>query len=281
MFRCEVIADDGRVLKLDDSSGVTVYEIEGLNPVKAEINKTKNVGFNGVKISSAHIDERNLTIKMAILWDPETARQKLYDFLRPASNVRFRFVGDTKDVWIEGCVEDLDISFFSMYQTAQAVILCPEPFWKDTEEQMIEMKNVTPTFTFPITTDGPFVLGRYADITEVLAHNSGEVETGMKFIMTASGEVKNPIIFNKYTGEYIGINMTLNAGDVVEITTNVGNKKITLFRDSAQTNIFNFKRSGSVWLTLRRGDNVFLYDADSGKEFLSVKILYTPEYIGV
>ena len=281
MFKCEIISGDGRILKLEDSSGITVYEIEGLNPVKAEINVTRSIGWNGGKFASSHVESRNLVIKMALLGNPEETRRTLYNFCSPSNHVKFHFIGDTKDVYIDGYVEDLNIAFFSMYQTAQLVILCPEPFWKDSMEQVIEMQNVTASFQFPYVPNEPVELGTYSNITEILAVNDGDVDTGLTIRVTASGQVVNPIIYNKLTNEFIGITYTLEAGNVLEITTGFGRKDITLYIGNEAFTLFSKRLSGSTWLSLRKGDNLFQYDADSGKEFMNVKLIYTPEYTGV
>lgn len=76
------------------------------------------------------------------------------------------------------------------------------------------------------------------------------------------------------------INIELHLGDVLEITTGNGEKRVKLIRDGIITNINNLWEFGSTWLQAEPGDNVYRYDAEVGIDVLSVSIISTPLYWG-
>ncbi len=61
-------------------------------------------------------------------------------------------------------------------------------------------------------------------------NNTGAVECGMKIQFKALATVVNPSLFNVNTREFIKINRTLSAGDVLEVTTEFSNKRIELVK---------------------------------------------------
>lgn len=75
--------------------------------------------------------------------------------------------------------------------------------------------------------------------------------------------------------------MPLPAGDTIIITTGRGNKSITLLRDGVSTNILNCLDRNTSWFTLRRGDNRFVYEVESGSENVQFHIGNKIVYLGV
>jgi len=81
--------------------------------------------------------------------------------------------------------------------------------------------------------------------------------------------------------EFIKINKTMVAGEVLTISTYFGAKKVESTLNGVTTNAFNFIDLGSTFLQLEIGDNLFRYDTDTGIDNLTVSIYYTPQYLGV
>ncbi len=129
---------------------------------------------------------------------------------------------------------------------------------------------------------GEIVFGEQDNETTAIVLNGGGIEAGLTFELLADGPVTNPKIFNYLTQEFIGIDFSLEEGDLVTITTGVGNKTITLFRHGQTANIFNFLMKNSTWLTLPSAGGVFVYTVDSGLVTnLEVTITHYDLYEGV
>lgn len=112
-------------------------------------------------------------------------------------------------------------------------------------------------------------------------NNTGQEETGMLIRFVATGRVINPSLIKVDSGEYFKLNVTLENGDVVEISTFRGNKSITLIRDNERSNIFHKRAPLCKFIQLDVGENLVRYDADEGLEHLTVKVKFTPKLVGV
>ena len=112
-------------------------------------------------------------------------------------------------------------------------------------------------------------------------YNTGDVACGMKIQFKALATVVNPSLFNVNTREYFKINKTMEAGEIITVTTHFQNKRVELNKNGVVSNAFNWIDLNSTFLQLEPGDNFFRYDADEGIDNLEVSIYYTPQYLGV
>ena len=120
-----------------------------------------------------------------------------------------------------------------------------------------------------------------AESVIVDCYNEGDVSTGMRVRFVALGTVKNPILLNVDTGEFIKINVTMQTGDTIEVSTKYGSKGAKLIRDGVETDYFRYVDVDSTYMQLAIGDNNFRYDAESGVNSMEVSIFYNKEYLGV
>lgn len=111
---------------------------------------------------------------------------------------------------------------------------------------------------------GELVFGEIDTLTSVEIANDGNVETGLTFELYAKASIKNPKVINYQTAEYFAINIDMQAGDLITVTTGQGNKTITLLRDGEEQNIFNLLDKNSTWLQLDIGGSVFVYEVEEG-----------------
>lgn len=108
--------------------------------------------------------------------------------------------------------------------------------------------------------------------------NPGDVDTPIRVVFRAHGEVVKPYIQNVETYELLRINRALQAGDVLEIITEFGNKNIYLNGEKAH-HYLDFLNS--TWLQLKPGTNLIKYGAEIGVDMLECRLYYTPRYLGV
>lgn len=129
---------------------------------------------------------------------------------------------------------------------------------------------------------GEIVFGEESTEVTAIIQNFGGIETGLTFVLFATDAIVNPKIFNYQTNEFIGLDFSMEAGDQITITTGVGNKTITLFRNGQETNIFNSLMQGSTWLQLPSAGAIFVYTVESGLlADLEVTIKHYDLYEGV
>lgn len=274
----------GGVLEFNKLGGpLTITEIIGLNPPMATINTNEAALIDGAVYNSAKAQMRSINLAFAVEYEAEKNRLAVYDVLRIKKPIRLYYKSDLRDVYIDGYLESLDDTRNENKLIMTAVILCPAPFFKSAQEVINELEQIIGAFHFPFSsTEEPEIVMGYIDAeNSVTIVNSGEVDAGMTISLYARGAVANPKIYNYVTRDYIALDYSLEAGDLVTITTERGNKTATLLRDGAETNLFNHIGQGTTWLLLEPGNNEFVYTADSGATMLSVTMSHFDLYQGV
>lgn len=284
MFSSKLTNEQGDYIELNTSnSPFTIIEADGLYPEGATINTSGIALIDGTKENSSKVNEKQLIIIISIDSPAEQNRINLYKVLKSKHKIRFDYVNTLRKVFIEGTIESMPITHFAQKQECTLTIKCPFPFFKEAQTIVNEIKNTKSMFTFPfaIPKTQPIPLSSIDVLSIVTIDNTGDIETGIVIEIYARNTVENPKIFNYVTGEYIGVNITMIAGDSIFINTNKGKKTITLFRQGTETNIFNDRMSGMRWLTLEYGENTFYYEADIGVYNMNVTISHNNLYIGV
>lgn len=166
-------------------------------------------------------------------------------------------------------------------ETCLINLVAHDPYWKDIEETTEEIALWVGTFSFPLEIEEEIELGYREGSLIVNVNNQGDHETGMKIEFKALATLENPSLLNINTGEFIKINKTMTAGEVITVTTDFANKDVKSTQNGITTNAFNFIDLDSTFLQLYTGENLFRYDADEGLDNLEVTVSFTPRYLGV
>lgn len=283
MFEVSVENKKGNKISFVQNEKYAITSITGLGPPDAAIN-TINVGsFDGERYNSSKTAMRNIVMTIAILGDIEANRIALYSVFKSKEWIRFYYKNGIRDVYIDGYVESAPIDLFSENQEVQVSILCPQPFFENAEEIIKDMNLIISMFYFPFSieeTPGiPF--SAYDENLERVITNEGEIERGMIIELNAFDVVKNPKIFNKNTLEFFGLNIEMQKGDKITISTIKGSKTVSLLRNGINVNIFNNIMKDITWLQLEPGDNLFTYEAEEGTEYLNILFRHRDNFEGV
>jgi phage-related protein len=284
MYTLTVENTKGEQLRLTQNESIyQIASIDGLTPSKANINTTTIAGMNGARFKSSYIQARNVVITVAVQGEVEKNRLHLYNFFGTGQWCKLYYSNSSRDVYCEGYCETVDGSLFVMSQRIQISILCPDPYFRSLTEIVSDISKEFANFEFPFSIDEE---GKEFSIIdehrEADVYNPGEIACGVIIRMYAEADgIENPIIRNVLTGEYLGVEVTLDQGDVLEINTNKGQKKITKYIDAVPQNEINGLMNGSTWFQLEPGLNRFYYEADSLDLFLKIEFLHNILYEGV
>ena len=272
----------GEVLNLSTSTNYTLYDVTGVTPLQMNINSSVNATSDGSTVNSIRADYRNIVLYVAIHGDIEVNRLNLYKYFPPKKQVKIYCKTNTRNVFIEGYTELIDVKLFSDQQVAQISIICPQPYFKGVHEFITYFSQVDNLFSFPFSI--PNVGMELAVISEEIRKNivnAGEIETGMIIELFTIGEVVNPVIYDVNKRAHIKLNVTLKANDKVVINTNSGQKSIKLTRAGRESNLLGHLAHTSTWLQLSSGDNVITYDAESGESNIQLSFKTLALYGGV
>lgn len=166
-------------------------------------------------------------------------------------------------------------------QECQISLIANNPFWQ-MEDVKKEIALWMGDFHFPviIPQDTGIMVGHRVPSLIVNLINSGEVPCGMTIIFKALATLTNPSLFNVNTREYIKINKGMVAGEVITITTQIGNKKIIDSLNGVESDAMMYiDFLNSTFLQLAVGDNLFRYNADTGLDNLECTVIYSPQFL--
>ena len=162
---------------------------------------------------------------------------------------------------------------------------CLNPFWREETETREDIATWIGGFEFPVPDglelyDG-WEIGYRQPSLIVNVYNSGDVKSGIRIEFRAIGAVTNPVLLNVDTREFIKLNISLVAGDVLTVSTGYGEKAVKLNRGGTITDAFRYLDVDSSYLQIAVGDNLFRYSADANAENLEVSIYHNNLYLGV
>lgn len=269
-------------LELTHNPAYTITDIDGIDPPDANINTTHNAGADGSEFNSAYVNDRQITITLVVNAPAEVNRINLYKYFKSKFPVTLYYTNATREVFINGYVQNISVGYFDKKQTVQIVIFCPKPYFNGVTDSVQEFASVESLFEFPFSiAEAGIPFSELIVGLEKSIINNGDVTTGVIINIQATGQVVNPKIYNVETRESLILNTTLQRGDLVTINTRQAEKAITLLRNGVTTNLIGSLAQGSTWFALAPGDNVFTITADGLPENMLVTFTITDQFEGV
>lgn len=282
-----------------EQSGFIVKSVEGLGPAKGNVNTVEVSTNDGGVFNSARLNIRNPVLDLVFLETAtetiEDIRHKSYKYFPVKKKVKLLIKTDNRVSEIDGYVEHNEPAIFSNQEGCQISIICPYPYFYSAGESNITVfRGVEPLFEFPFENESLVTdlleMGEIQNSAEQVITYNGDAEIGVTIIVYAIGEASNVTIYNAGTREVMRIDTNklaaltgegIVAGDEITIKTTKGDKSITLLRGGITTNILNCLDKNADWFQLVKGDNVFVYTAETGNSNLQFRIENRVIYEGV
>lgn len=282
-----------------EKSGFIIESVEGLGPVKANVNTTASATHDGSRFNSARAEERNIVFNFIFTETYggeliENARQRTYKYFPLKREVTILVETDNRTVKTKGYVESNEPDIFSEREGCQISIVCPDPYFYSDDINTTIFYSVEPWFEFPFSnesvSDKLLEMGKINYNTGNVIFYEGDSEIGVIIRIHAVGEVKNLVIHDLGKRETMRIDTdklaTITGSGIIDrddiiISTLKGDKYITLIREGVEYNILNCLDKGTAWFTLTAGDNLFAFAADEGVTNLQFQIENQIIYEGV
>ncbi|WP_336636842.1 phage tail family protein [Lysinibacillus fusiformis] len=159
---------------------------------------------------------------------------------------------------------------------------CGDPRIYSAKSQVVEIASWIGSFKFPLEIpDGIGIQMGYRNPSLIgnVVNDGGS--TGMIIQFKALASLSKPSLINVNTYEQLKLNCNMQGGDVIEVSTFVGNKTVTLIRNNVRSDLMPAVDLHSIFFQLAPGDNLFRYDAVSGIDNLEVRMIFTPQFAGV
>lgn len=266
MFELILENKNGDQLTFGLGSPFQIAGIDGLSAPKATINTSQTALMDGGKFNSSKVQMRTMHIAIAIDYDAAKSRTLLYRVIKSKQYIKVIYNGQYRKVFIEGYVEDMPITHTDMKQICTVTIVCPEPFFKEAQMAVTEMRDIVSNFHFPFysTAEPQIVFSYISNEAGMSVRNGGDVECGMIIELSARGAVSNPKVYDYITQQFIGVEFDMIAADMIRIDTRRGKKSAVLVRNGAETSVFNKVMPGSTWLQLPAEGSTFVYEVGTG-----------------
>lgn len=278
--------------QIDDQNGIYISKIDGLGPVKADVNTTKLATSDGTVFNSSRLNERNIVITLGFsLYTAdsiETARQLTYKYFPVKREVTLLIATDNRTVTCSGVVESNEPDIFSKKETEKISIICSDPNMYSAGEDgtiITTFYGVEPQFFFPFYNpvgEKTLKFGSIENHTENIIVYEGDTEIGIMMYMHATGDVGNITVYNTGTRERMFFDVEdrleeltgskMTTGDTIIVSTLRSKKSIQLLRGGAYTNVLNILDKDSNWFTLSKGNNVFAFTTNYGERYLEFRI---------
>ena len=286
-------------LGFPERSGFLIQEISGLGPVKGDINVSELSSVDGSIYNSARLSSRNIVFNLALSENPtiEDTRQKSYKYFPVKKRIRLLIETTNRTAEIFGYVESNEPIIFSRQETTQISIVCPNPyFYSDGPKgkQITSFSGFEKVFSFPFSnealSDKLLNMGNIIKNQIQIILYDGDSEIGFNIEIHSVGTAEHVRIYNVDTLENMKIDtdklialtgQPIIIGDSIFISTIKGDKSIQLLREGVYYNIINCLDRDVTWMFLRKGDNVFAFDAEEGGANLYFRIINQVIYQGI
>lgn len=262
----------GTLLSMDVEgveTGFVIQNIDGLDPVNASIVSSSYASIDGAQYQFSRRDTRNIVMTIGMESDFITAsvrdlRTQLYSFFMPETQVSLRFyMDDGLVVNTSGRVESFVAPLFTDEPNAVISIICFDPDFLDATPVILSGSTESST-------------------TDTYVNYDGTSQTGFTFVLNVNRSLTEFTIYNRTSDNVVRIldfAATLQADDVLTISTIPGSKSITLVRAGITSSLLYGMTSQSDWLTFLPGDNYIRVYATGAA--IPYELTYTTRYGGL
>ncbi|MYL44583.1 phage tail family protein [Virgibacillus halodenitrificans] len=268
------------------SSSFLLSSIDGIGSVEADIQSQQSPYQDGVNYIDTLLQARPIPIVFTILADtPQelaTKRRLVSNVFNPKKGLGLLEYRSFEDRYeINGTTESVP-DFPSgrdnrgvTWQKVMVDILCPNPYWRNPNQTSQPLKAYVGNFTLPFTL--PFELGMSGSRTTL--YNEGDIPAPIR--IDIQGPVTNPQIINRTTGEWLKINRSIAADEVLHINTTPGKKRVEIYRGNEVYPALGYMDHDSDWIKLELGKNEIEHIADAGDRESLIAVTWNSMYVGI
>lgn len=291
--RARIVRSDGQEFIIGDgdwripNDGLQNWANLPYNVYSAEIPASDGAIVTSKRVSSI---DRTITA-ICNSKDAERLRARAIKFFNPkySYEVHMTYMGRTR--WCSGEQIGFMASEGNIYRKPSITwtILCSNPYLQSEGDFGKDIAEVQGMFAFPWVSFLPVEFGSVAGTNEyavasvhtfsqsIDVTNDGDVASGMRIVIRATGEVTNPSI--RLGDGYVRILTKMHQGDVIRLDV-VSRPPIVTFNGENAMHLID-RESSILNLRIEVGDTTLEYDADDGYQNMSVSVYWNKQYLGV
>nr|WP_286806404.1 phage tail family protein [Acetobacterium sp. MES1] len=253
----------------------------------------KGSGQDGNTFLSNSLDDSDISLKISVRGSEKSEFDQLKSKLRRVFNPKFGMGSlihnnGEKDLEIKCVPAKVPFIVNKSDRRGECIIslIANNPYWMDMNQTKEEIALWVGDFEFDILNglqipeDG-IIMGHREPSLIVNCPNDGDGEAGMIIEFRALATLTNPSLRNVNTQEFVKINKTMVAGEIIRVNTHFAEEDVEMELNGVTSNAFNYIDEDMTFLKLYQGDNLFRYDAETGLDNLVVNIYRQNKYLGV
>lgn len=261
-----------------------ILSISGLEPTTAETTEETNPLIDGVTFGTIRRGKRNIVVNIAQYGlRIKEIRRNLYNVLGGKENGQLRFIDENIDVSTSAYIENILPTQWTNAPTLSISILCESAFFESTVTKKTRVVSLENKLSFPLElTEQGQEFGELVTENALIVNNNGQEKTPCHIKLVFNGAVENPVITNNTMNEYFSLIRTFSSGQVVDIYSDIGQKRAILTDiDGTETDIFSDISISSSWLFLKLGENIISVSSAKGIENVVTEIEFKELFYGV
>ncbi len=250
-------------------------DISGASSVQVEVTEARADEQYGAVLAGQSLAPRTLTLNGCIFEPLPEHRSQLLKIMAPLMPARLTKRDAQGSYWLEVVpLKTPEVSTGPGVQHFQAQLRASWPLWRNEERHRTTVAGLEPLFRFPFFTGGSWKLSEYTRSYYCNIPNDGNVPIPFQVVFTAEGRVDKPWLYHMGTRRQIRLEITLQAGQQVRVSTQPGSKGVWLEANGQAENAFRYLSVDSdLSMVLLPGENLFRPGADQYRENLGASVI--------
>ncbi len=255
-------------------SAFWLSDVAGASSVEVDLTETRTDEQYGAVLTGQSAAPRTLTLNGCIFEPLQEHRRQLLRVMAPLTPARLTKRDAGGSYWLDvSPMKTPEVSAGEGVQQFQAQLRASWPFWRSEVNHRTTVAGLDPLFSFPFYTGGNWKISQYTQNYFRNIPNDGNVPIPFQMVFTAEGRVENPWLYHMGTRREIRLQMVMQAGQQVRVSTQPGEKGVWLETPGKTENGFRFLTVDSdLSMVLLPGDNLLRMGADAFRENLSAGV---------
>lgn len=260
--------------------GLTMFDMNVGDGVSISLGTSQGFSQVGETIESQTVSGRVINVSGVVYGDVSERKRTMRKVIAPFTSGRLIFQGTHYTrVTVKAAP-----SFSPVKEDGRFSLqfFAPFPFFYSIDTKGTTIGGVAPLFSFPVNYAESHQFGEKAFERYTNVLNTGDVKVPFSVTLQSTGKSSNINIANLETFEFLKINGTLNADDVLNIYRDAQN----ILRAELQTNgrvedVISWIDEDSALFELNVGDNLILATDDEGGANLITRFTYNPAVVAL
>lgn len=280
--------EDGASIELNERGFLPflLMSVEGVYQVSNNLAYSERASISGADYLGSVKPPRNIILTFKDNADDHyTNRDYLDEIFKDNVPGTLEFIEGEHDRRIDYYVESMDSNGMYGSRVYTVSLMCMDPFFYNAADVNVDLSEYNGNFEFPheFVSTGEEIGSKSMLVSKEFDNLNAFDGVGMTIVLKATDEITNPKIIHLETGTFIqlgyeGKDFVMSAGDIVTITTQVGNKHIYLEHEGVKTEINQYMSEDSEFILLKRGKNTIKYEIEEDDALLDVTISYRMMY---